>query len=178
MKQLVFIHGGEAFSDYDSWMEFLRTLEVDPFEESSQRWKHFLAQDLGEEWQVLMPEMPNKLNAKYAEWEIWFEKYIPYLQEEVVLVGHSLGAMFLARYLSEHTLSVKVSKLFLLAGMCIQETNAAPGGEDGEYFFVEQENFKTLNQAAEHIYILKLHCLESRTLVLCTKQKTRKQSKK
>ncbi len=65
---------------------------------------------------VLTPNMPNRENAKYREWCIWFEKIVDYFDDDVRLVGHSLGAMFLAKYLHEQPLMTPVKQLHLLAG--------------------------------------------------------------
>jgi predicted alpha/beta hydrolase family esterase len=75
---------------------------------------------LGEEWEVYMPSMPNSFNARYEEWSIWFERFLEFIEEEVVLIGWSLGGMFLAKYLAEHRLALKIKAVFLLA---------APGGD-------------------------------------------------
>ena len=156
MKQLVFIHGGEAYSNEADCKLGLESQEVDTEYKEKKRWHYVPAlQDaLGEGWQVLRPEMPCGDNAKYEYWKIWFEKYIPFLEDGVVLVGHSLGAMFLARYLSEHELPVRVSKLFLLAGMFTREENHAPGTEDGEYFYAHLDNMPVLDTAADKVYIV------------------------
>ena len=64
-----------------------------------------------------MPSMPNKQNAAYDEWSIWFEKYFAYLKDDVILIGWSLGGMFLAKYLSDKPFPVKIKSLFLLAAL-------------------------------------------------------------
>ncbi len=115
MKQLVFIHGGETFDTYDAYLDALKEWTYDPFKEFGGRWKNSLAEELGDEWLVFAPTMPSKYNAKYVEWCIWFEKVVPFLKDEVRLVGHSLGGIFLAKYLSEHTLPVSISALWLVA---------------------------------------------------------------
>ncbi|MFW0871446.1 MAG: alpha/beta hydrolase [Patescibacteria group bacterium] len=153
MKQLLFIHGGEIFAKEEDALDFLASLEIDPNEDKAKRWKHYLAEDLGDDWQVYAPEMPNKLDAKYGQWKIWFEKYIPYLKDGVVLVGHSLGAMFLARYLSEQRLPVQVSKLFLLSGECVPNECVEKGGRGGS-FYPEMENIEVLEDSAWEIYIV------------------------
>jgi predicted alpha/beta hydrolase family esterase len=79
-------------------------------------WKVTLNTDLGEDFEVLIPSMPNQTNAQYTEWEIMFNKSLELLEHEVVLVGHSLGAVFLAKYLTLHALSKKVVSLHLVAG--------------------------------------------------------------
>lgn len=64
---------------------------------------------------ILLPDFPNKQNAQYEEWKIQFEKILPLLTGEVSLVGYSLGAMFLARYLHETPLKHPVKQLILVA---------------------------------------------------------------
>jgi len=65
---------------------------------------------------VLLPTFPNGYNAVYDEWVVYFEKLIPFFGDDVRLVGHSLGAMFLAKYLNEKPLARKVRQLVLIAG--------------------------------------------------------------
>lgn len=115
MRQLVFIHGGETFDTYDEYLDALRSWTYEFPSERGQRWKDVLAERLGTKWEIHMPSMPSGMNAKYVEWAIWFEKVIPYLRDGVVLVGHSLGGIFLAKYLNERTLPVSVRATFLIA---------------------------------------------------------------
>jgi predicted alpha/beta hydrolase family esterase len=116
MKQVVVIHGGDAFPSYDAYLVALKNWDVDlsDFKRSGD-WKSTLAEVLGPNYQVLMPQMPNKQNAKYIEWKIWFEKLIPFLIDGVVLVGHSLGATFLAKYLSEEHFPKTIAGTILIA---------------------------------------------------------------
>ena len=116
-KQIIIIHGGDAFETYEEYLSFLRNFKID-FEQLKsvkKDWKVTVAGELGEEFEVILPSMPNKTNAKYLEWKIWFEKLIPFLEESVVLVGHSLGGVFLAKYLSEEVLPRKILGTFLVA---------------------------------------------------------------
>ena len=114
-QQIVVIHGGETFDTYEEYLTFLRGMELD-FARSQQKfWKESLAEDLGDAYELIFPRMPNALNAKYAEWKIYFDKYIPYVRDGVILIGHSLGGIFLAKYLSEQTLPLRVAGTLLLA---------------------------------------------------------------
>ena len=79
------------------------------------KWRDRYEEFLGDEWAVIYPQMPSPKNAKYLEWKLWFEKYIPHLEDEITFVGHSLGATFLAQYLSEHTLPKSIQSLHLVA---------------------------------------------------------------
>lgn len=59
--------------------------------------------------------MPNAQNARYAEWKMWFEKILPLMGDGVILIGHSLGGIFLAKYLSEQTVELRIKATFLVA---------------------------------------------------------------
>jgi predicted alpha/beta hydrolase family esterase len=116
MRQVVFIHGGSDFKNYEDFLESLKTFPVDISElQVKPRFRNTLAERLGTGFEVLVPNMPNKENAKYAEWKIWFERMFPFIREGVILIGHSLGGVFLARYLSENTLPHKIGAVILLA---------------------------------------------------------------
>lgn len=114
--QIVVIHGGTTFSSNEEYLAHLTTttIDIDRLRPHSD-WKGLFQGALGDGFDVLTPHMPNGTNAQYHEWCMWFEKILPVLDNVVVLVGHSLGGVFLAKYLSEHTLSKKVLGLFLIA---------------------------------------------------------------
>ena len=114
--QLLIIHGGETFPTTADYLNFLKTYQLDPDDVVfSTGWKDVLPTTLGPDFEVIKPRMPNALNARYDEWKIWFEKYLPFLRDEVILLGHSLGGIFLAKYLSENDFPVKIKSTILVA---------------------------------------------------------------
>ena len=114
MKQLLYIHGGNLTKDNDELLKIMATREINPFEEKKRR--RLTLQERLPEFVVIKPEMPNKDMARYSTWKLWFEKYIPFLDaENLVLVGHSLGGMFLAKYLAENEFPIQISQLHLVA---------------------------------------------------------------
>jgi predicted alpha/beta hydrolase family esterase len=119
MKTQVFvIHGGHARNSYEEYLKHLveKVVDLDYLRaKTSMGWKRLLSENLGSAYEVFNPQMPNAENAKYAEWKIWFEKFIPYFTDGIILVGHSLGGIFLAKYLSENQLPVKIRATFLVA---------------------------------------------------------------
>ena len=115
-KQVIVIHGGDSFDSYDKFIDSLKNWEVS-LESFLPRhdWKMNMQKDLGEDFQVLTPRMPNKQNARYEEWKIWFERMFPFIEDGAILIGHSLGGIFLAKYLSENTFPKKIASLMFVA---------------------------------------------------------------
>ena len=104
--QILIIHGGETFKTYEDYINFLKTRKIRI--ERKIRWHDdYLRKSLGENFYIVKPRMPLQDNAKYDEWKIHFEKYISQLDNNLILMGISLGGIFLARYLSENKLTKK-----------------------------------------------------------------------
>jgi hypothetical protein len=74
-----------------------------------------LAEDLENEFEVIPFRMPCPMNAKYYEWKIMFDKLLPFLRDDVLLIGHSLGGIFLVKYLSENDFPKRIKATFLVS---------------------------------------------------------------
>lgn len=123
MRQVLVIHGGNSFSSYEAYRAYLDAKELNYHKLTHPTgWKERLSLVLTDT-DVLYPPMPNSLNSVYDEWKIYFEKLLPLLGNDVQLVGHSLGAMFLAKYLDSNRLKQPVRRLMLIAGAFDDETN-------------------------------------------------------
>jgi uncharacterized protein len=114
-KQILVIHGGDSFATHAEYIEALESYTVSLMDGQGTGWKSTLQKELGADYTVTLPRMPNSHNAKYAEWKLWFEKYIPLLDDGVILIGHSLGGSFLAKYLSEVEFPKKIGATFLIS---------------------------------------------------------------
>src|SRR3990167_84565 len=140
-KQVVVIHGGDTFETYEKYLDFLCNYEIDSLDYFKHKgWKSILQEKLGDDFEVIRPQMPNKINAKYLEWRIWFEKLVPLLNPEVILIGHSLGGIFLAKYLSENNFPKKIRGVFLVGA-----------GSEGD--FVAPKSFKQLEKQGGKIFL-------------------------
>jgi serine hydrolase len=70
---------------------------------------------LGFAYDVYYPKMPDEDSATYADWKAPIERELTTLDDDVILVGHSVGGSVLVKYLSEQQLDKPISSLFLLA---------------------------------------------------------------
>lgn len=146
LPQVVVVYGGDSFATYDDYLNFRRTFPVTPDSfRYAPDWKFNLPADLGSEFDVFIPRMPNRDNAVYLEWQIWFERLLPFLQSDVVLIGHSLGGSFLAKYLSENSFPVRIKALFLVAAA---HKNTTDCGE-----FVDLGNLQKVNEQCPRIFL-------------------------
>lgn len=116
MSQILFIHGGDSFNSYEEYLENLKSTEIDYSRLlPKDRWSAKLTSASPKD-DILMPSMPNSANAQFDEWAIWFEKILPFLDDQARIIGHSLGAMFLAKYLHQKPLKKPVAQVHLVAG--------------------------------------------------------------
>lgn len=147
-QQILIIHGGDTFATYNDYLAFLKTEEVDLEKPQYKGWKETISDELGENYEVITPHMPSKHNAKYLEWKIWFEKFLPFLQDNIILVGHSLGGIFLVKYLSENSISQNIQAVFLIS---------APYDDDESDYsladFVLPKNLEKFKTQAGKIYL-------------------------
>ena len=115
-RQVLVIHGGSTFDTFEKYVSYLKNSEIQIKNLKFKKgWKGNLTEKLGKDFDVLLPQMPNKTSAHFKEWKIWFEKIIPFLENNVILVGHSLGGIFLVKYLSENDISKKIKATILVS---------------------------------------------------------------
>lgn len=114
-RQVVIIHGGSTYVSYKEYLADLKGKKLDLERLTQRKWRDGIAKKLGSGFETLVPIMPNSNNAKYLEWKIWFKKIEPFLKSRTVLVGHSLGGIFLAKYLAENKFPKKITATFLIA---------------------------------------------------------------
>lgn len=115
-QQVMHIHGGEPYMGYDHYIDRLNNGWFSFNNKKPTKWYKNLRSLIDENiYEVITPQMPNSDMAKYNEWKIWFERHIEFMKDGIVLIGHSLGGNFLAKYLAEDDFNVKISQLNLVA---------------------------------------------------------------
>ena len=75
----------------------------------------YLQQQLGSDYEVLAPDMPDPDHPRYLAWRNQIEQELGKLDADVLLIGHSLGGSMLLKYLAEGTYQKPIAGLFLVA---------------------------------------------------------------
>ena len=152
-KQVFYIHGGDSYSDHDAFLDDLRSrIPRDlPNLPKPKKWTETFRENLGNEYEVFMPSMPNSQNAKYEEWKIWFERHFEYLEGDVILVGWSLGGMFFVKYLLEEEVPFQVKAIILMAPPF---ESVEDDGEDCGDFTFDSDDLSVLSEKVGNIVIM------------------------
>lgn len=74
-----------------------------------------LGQTLGPEYAIHYPAMPHEDDADYPLWKVRIASELTAMQDPVLLLGHSVGASMLLKYLSEIEVERTIAGIFLLA---------------------------------------------------------------
>jgi predicted alpha/beta hydrolase family esterase len=116
--QIFIIHGGMTFKSHSDYLNYLKTREISVQE--TVKWtadylKDYLNKASKKSFEIIKPRMPLSENAKYEEWKIHFERHLPYFRDNIILIGISLGGIFLAKYLSEHQFPKKILSTYLIS---------------------------------------------------------------
>ncbi len=147
--QIFIIHGGMTFKSKKDYLHFLKTKEVS-IEEKIRWTDEFLKKNLGKNFEIIKPRMPLQDNAKYEEWKIHFERHFPQLKNNIILVGSSLGGIFLAKYLSENKFPKKILSIYLI---CPPYDNSLPG-DDLVGGFKLKSDLSLLEKNSKNLYLM------------------------
>jgi predicted alpha/beta hydrolase family esterase len=111
--QIFMIHGGMTFKNQKDYLHWLKVRKISI--EKKARWDgDYLDKELGKNFEIIRQRMPLQDNAKYNDWKIYFERHIPLLRNNAILIGSSLGGIFLAKYLSENKISKKILATYII----------------------------------------------------------------
>ena len=98
-KQVLFIQGGGE-GVHDEWdNKLVASLE----------------RELGPDYEIRYPRMPNEADPRYALWKAVLKKEFAKLDDGAILVGHSIGGTILINVLAEEPSNSSPSGIFLIA---------------------------------------------------------------
>jgi len=147
-KQILMIHGGTTFKSQKDYLLYLQNKEVSMV--SAPYWEADLENKLGNTFEIIRPRMPLSDNAKYRDWKILFEKYIPFLSKDYILIGSSLGGIFLAKYLSENDMPKKALSVYIV---CAPFDGNLPT-EDLAGGFKLKSNLSMIEKNCKNLYVM------------------------
>lgn len=143
------VHGGETFKNQKDYLNYLKNRSVSI--EKTPKWAvEYLDKELGKKFEIIRPRMPLAENAKYSDWKLYFERFIPLLKNNVILIGNSLGGIFLAKYLSEHKFPKKILSTYLV---CPPFDKTIPT-EDLVGGFKLKSNLSLLEKNSKNLYLM------------------------
>ena len=147
--RILFIHGGMTFKNRREYLDYLRTREISL--EKKERWhRSYLDEKLSRQFEIIRPNMPLADDAKYEDWKINFERYLTFLRSGDILIGSSLGGIFLAKYLSENKLAKKFLSVYLVAPPFDGDLQ----GEDLVGGFKLPKDLSLLEKSCRHLHLL------------------------
>ena len=138
-----------TFKNEKDYLNYLKTKKV-TIEKKISWTGEYLEKNLGRGFEIISPRMPLQDNAKYRDWKILFERYLPLLKGKFILIGSSLGGVFLAKYLSENKLPQKALSTYLV---CPPFDNSLPG-EDLVGGFNLKTDLSLLEKNSENLHLL------------------------
>ncbi len=98
-KQVLFIHSAGAQGVHEGSSDLVA----------------YLRNALGSDYDVLYPKMAAPERPEYASWKKQLEKEFSNANNEIIIVGHSLGGSVLLKYFSEEEFQKNIAGLFLIA---------------------------------------------------------------
>ena len=104
-RQVLFVQGGGE-GVHDEWDDKLVAS---------------LERELGPDYEIRYPRMPNEGDPRYASWKAALENELGKLRDGAILIGHSIGGTILIHVLAEHTARWTPAGVFLLSAPFVGE---------------------------------------------------------
>lgn len=138
-----------TFKNQKDYLHYLQTRKISI--EKKMVWAgDYLDDKLGRLFEIIRPRMPLQDNAKYRDWKIHFERHIPCLKNNLILIGISLGGIFLAKYLAENKFPKKILAVYLV---CPPFDDTCPD-EDLVGGFKLGANLSQLEESTRYLHLM------------------------
>lgn len=138
-----------TFKNKSEYVHYLKTREIS-LEKKVYRTDAHLKEKLGKEFEIIKLLMPLAENVQYEEWKIYFERFLPLMGKDVILIRNSLGGIFRAKYLSEQKLEKEILSTYFV---CPPFDNTIEG-EDLVNGFKLKSDISLLEKNSKNVYIL------------------------
>jgi predicted alpha/beta hydrolase family esterase len=148
--QVLVIHGGMTFKNEKDFIRHIlkeRRISLGKKTHWSRDW---LQKGLGNVFEVSNPRMPLQDYSQYRCWAPYFKRFLPLLGKDFILIGESLGGVFLAKYLSENKLKNRALSVYLV---CPPFDNSIPS-EDLVGGFNLKKDLSQIEKNTKNLYLL------------------------
>jgi predicted alpha/beta hydrolase family esterase len=157
-KEAILIGGGETFRNLEHAKEYFRNKDID-IVWGDRFWHAWLIWSLEPKFNFVKPKMPASDNAHYELWKIIFEKYLEKItQKEIDIVCHSLGTIFIMKYLVENGFKnslgeIKIKNLHLVGSIVDNQFQPKDDVEDCATFTFDISKVSDIKKYSENIHI-------------------------
>lgn len=151
-KEHVFaISGGLTFSDDNQMLEFYKKTDIHATY-NNKYWMDWLVWSLEDKKNIVKLKMPGFDNANYNVWKIIFEKYLREIDsEKITIVAHSLGTIFILKYLVENNLKIK--NLHLVGSFVSDDFQSNSFDEGSGTFTFDYSKVSEIESRCENIFL-------------------------
>jgi predicted alpha/beta hydrolase family esterase len=150
-ENIILISGGLTFKNEEQMLAYYRTWDIDK-NYDGKYWMDWLMWSLGDTYNFVKPNFPGKDHAHYGVWKIVFEKHLERVgRENVSLICHSLGTIFILKYLTEN--SLKIKNLHLVGTYVADEFQKENDTESAGTFAFDITHVKDMSGNCEKIYL-------------------------
>lgn len=151
MQQVLYIWWWMVYTTRDAFVKKLETKDYRPFE-IKKRWRSCLQEQLWENYQVAILDMPNRTLALYKEWKIQFEKIFAYLVWSQILIAHSLWTTFILKYLTENLFPRKIKQLHFVSSLIDNKDLPPENAYLGDFSF-DITKISNIQNICENIFL-------------------------
>lgn len=98
----------------------------------------------------VVPQMPTPNGQSLNSWlEVFNQKYLEHVNEDTILIGHSLGAAFLMRWLERSNIKMSAT---ILVGVFIGKVGIEKFDSINETFFADPFDWETIKKNSGKIF--------------------------
>lgn len=151
--QVLHIGGGTSFDSKEHALEYYRNYDID-IDFYGKFWREWLAWSLEGVYEYINPKFPVKENADYDIHKIIFDKYLTKLNDEpLFIIAHSLGCLFVIKYLLDNGFVKKIKQLHLVGPIVTDDFQPEGDLEQTGNFTIDYTRVIEIARFCEEIHI-------------------------
>lgn len=152
-NQIILIGGGRVFKDMNQAYDYYKNFDID-LVWNTKSWKDWIMWSLEDKYDFIFPKFPTKDNADYTIWKIIFEKYINKITDSnPIFITHSLGTIFILKYLTENGFKIKIKELHLISPIVDNKFQPVDDNENTGTFTFDTFKIKEIEKYCKKIHI-------------------------